>query len=331
MSNHIQKVLFGGPGTGKSFKIIKEILPSLLNINDAKNVIHTVFHPDYTYGDFMGKLLPLTEKNSVTYKFYKGDFLKALAQAYKNLLISSINGTEVNNVALVIDEINRGNAPAVFGKVFQLLDREDNGWSSYRVNISKMEFDEFLNSSGVEYREKDSKLVKWWFENKEIKDSNILDLLENQQIKIPYNLSILATMNTSDNTIFYMDSAFKRRWEWEFIDIKKTIRKDAIIKLSNSKNEYKWYEFIDKLNLFIEQNHEYIRDVDSKQIGYWFLKENIITEENIKNKLMFFLWDSVFVNTKKPLTKLLGLNKDLVTFSSFTREVEKFIEAINKY
>ena len=93
--------------------------------------------------------------------------------------------------------------------------------------------------------------------------------------------------------------------------------------------EYDWVTFIDKLNKFIEQNYEYVRDVDSKQIGYWFIKDDIITEEQVKNKIMFFLWDSVFVNSKKPLEKLLEI-KGLVTFSTFYSDSEKFIEAIIK-
>ena len=113
MKTPIQKILFGSPGTGKSHRIDKVIIPNDLRITSLENVIKTVFHPEYTYGDFMGKLVPITKSGKVEYNFYEGHFLKALAQAYKNLL-SHQEGEEVKNVALVIDEINRGNSSAIF-------------------------------------------------------------------------------------------------------------------------------------------------------------------------------------------------------------------------
>ena len=119
----IQKILFGSPGTGKSYKV-REIAKNELGIpfdEDTKilaNTIKTVFHPEYTYADFMGKLLPLTQGGSVIYKFYPGHFLRILGMAYKAL----IDGSQ-ENFLLVIDELNRGNAAAIFGTVFQLLDR----------------------------------------------------------------------------------------------------------------------------------------------------------------------------------------------------------------
>ena len=121
MKTPIQKILFGSPGTGKSYRIDREIVPIDLGITSPENVIKTVFHPEYTYGDFIGKLMPLTTSDSkVEYKFYEGHFLKAIAQAYKNIL-SSQEGEEIKNVALVIDEINRGNSSAIFGTVFNGL------------------------------------------------------------------------------------------------------------------------------------------------------------------------------------------------------------------
>lgn len=120
----IQKILFGSPGTGKSHRVNYEIIIHDLRIDESlypENVIRTVFHPEYTYGDFMGKLMPITKSSNVEYNFYEGHFLKALAQAYRNIL-SQKDGEEPKNVALVIDEINRGNSSAIFGTTFQLLD-----------------------------------------------------------------------------------------------------------------------------------------------------------------------------------------------------------------
>ena len=142
----IQKILFGCPGTGKSYKIRK--IAKDLNIsfdkNDiAENAIKTVFHPEYTYGDFMGKLLPRTQGTNVIYKFYPGHFLKVLGMAYRGL-----KEDNSQHYLLVIDELNRGNAAAIFGTVFQLLDRESDHWSSYEVDVSEMELVGLLNAMG---------------------------------------------------------------------------------------------------------------------------------------------------------------------------------------
>jgi len=130
---YVQKILFGSPGTGKSYRIAdgEDSIANELGINNKEeNIFRTVFHPEYKYGDFMGKLLPHTnESGFITYKFYSGIFLKALAKAYKNILDGGNS-----SVLLVIDEINRGNSAAIFGTVFQLLDRDDDGWSSYNVS-----------------------------------------------------------------------------------------------------------------------------------------------------------------------------------------------------
>ena len=126
--------------------------------------------------------------------------------------------------------------------------------------------------------------------------------LKQRRISIPNNLSILATMNTSDNSIYFMDSAFKRRWDWEFIEIEDSRQRAdlATRKMSiygDDKGE--WCNFVDKLNSFIRNNYKVIRKIEDKQIGYRFINEPNITEIEIKNKLMFFVWDSVFNNNKK--------------------------------
>ncbi|WP_368013640.1 hypothetical protein [Laspinema palackyanum] len=148
----IQKIFFGSPGTGKSFKINDKIIPGL-GINESvnpENVIKTVFHPEYTYGDFMGKLVPLTRSKKVEYNYYEGHFLRALSQSYRN--IKDAHDKEGNtqqepkNVVLVIDEINRGNSSAIFGTIFQLLDRDENGWSSYELNLTHLRFAHFKKS-----------------------------------------------------------------------------------------------------------------------------------------------------------------------------------------
>lgn len=213
MTSPIQKILFGSPGTGKSHSIDHEIIPNTLGIDREKhpeNIIKTVFHPEYTYSDFMGKLMPLTNKDGkVEYKFYEGHFWKALAQAYKNIL-SPKKDEDIRNVVLVIDEINRGNSSAIFGVCFQLLDREDNGWSSYSVNLTEIEFYKFIEIIGVKISVIDGNLKFQFpgdshfvfFENLKDKFTCLGINTETKAIKLPPNLSILATMNTSDNSIY---------------------------------------------------------------------------------------------------------------------------------
>lgn len=349
----IQKILFGGPGTGKSHWIDHDIIPNDLGIKkkeEPENIIKTVFHPEYTHGDFMGKLVPLTRSGKVQYNFYEGDFLKALSQAYKNI-IATRNSDEttkedcaVKNVVLVIDEINRGNSAAIFGPVFQLLDRDDTGWSTYCINVNEMVFIKILELIGVKFYEQNGKINKYELkphnpcyleEFQEKTDFLNFDLI-NKTIKLPYNLSVLATMNTSESSIYYMDSAFKRRWEWEFMDIEaeKPVCEPGIA--FENKNE--WRSFASKLNAFIKSKSKYIRGIEDKQIGNYFINDERIEKKTIQSKLMFFLWDNVFTRDKKPLIELLDLenakpkpDESLVTFGDFAKKVDLFIEKINSF
>jgi len=328
----VQTIIFGSPGTGKSYKIDKEILPALEIDRTSENCIKTVFHPEYTYGDFMGKLLPFSNKGKVEYNYYEGHFLKALAQAYKNRLK---NDTDPLNVVLVIDELNRGNSSAIFGTIFQLLDRDERGWSSYEITISELEHTKLLNLMDVELKKEsynsNGKLTsaEYYFGKDQIPQETLFKLTK--KIKIPPNLSIIATINTSDTSIYYMDSAFKRRWEWEFLDVQNS-REDAKNRKFYYDNKTNWVDFVDKLNKFINNSYKFIRKIEDKQIGYWFIKGNTISKEQIRNKLMFFIWDSVFSNTKKPLVELLNMEeKDLVTFGDFTNQTDTFVKKIIEY
>lgn len=349
MNKPIQKILFGSPGTGKSFRIGKYIIPQLDIEEDIspENIIKTVFHPEYTYGDFIGKLVPITRSGKVEYNFYEGHFLQALSQAYKNIIKAhdkdgkKIKGAKVENVILIIDEINRGNSAAIFGSIFQLLDRDNTGWSSYYISINEIVFIKILELIGVKFSyNQHGEIDKY-----ELKPHNGVRLntfqkkleflkfdLINKTIRIPNNLSIVATMNTSDSSIYYMDSAFKRRWDWEFIDINSESVNETGIAF---KSRDEWKNFISKLNIFIKSNYKYIRGIEDKQIGYYFITNEIVKKSDIQNKLMFFLWDSVFNRDKRPLIKLLftddsKYHSKLITFGDFAKNVDNFIMNINK-
>lgn len=378
--NWCQKIYFGIPGSGKSHKVHNEIIKNHLNINDEKNIICTVFHPEYSYGDFMGKLLPITNASKqVEYNFYEGFFLKSLAQAYKNIL-NPLENSSYANVTLIIDEINRGNSSAIFGTVFQLLDRNDTGWSSYAINLSDMEFNKLIDlifteqeikstiedmknkeTSGLDNLAKRQKAIE-----KLTKETALNDLFTTKRIKLPPNFSIIGTMNTSDESIYYMDSAFKRRWDWEYIPNYwgyNKLSEDEEVPLNHIEGKYTsseslyfilkdlnaniistkgthWTDFVDCVNKFIIEHTEVIRGIEDKQIGYWFIKAEanesgslIIPLEKIKNKLLFFIWDSVFNRDKEPLNNLLSTEENpikLKTFGEFQQQTENFIKQITQ-
>ena len=332
MQTPIQKILFGSPGTGKSHAVEEVFLKKLGIDKNGENCVKTVFHPEYTYGDFMGKLMPLSDdEGNVSYRYYEGHFLSALSKAYKALSSKDVNKT---NAVLVIDEINRGNSASIFGSAFQLLDRDESGWSNYAIRISSMEMDTLIRLvyndelEGLTQKARSKKIFKL------IEDTD-LAFLGRQEIKLPPNLSIIGTMNTSDNSIYYMDSAFKRRWDWEFISVNNNRDKAKFSRMNVSvtrileTTKVEWVIFIDLLNEFLKFNHGQIRKVEDKQVGYYFIKDDVISDEKIRNKLMFFLWDSVFSTNKKPLSDLLKIpQSELVTFGDFASRSVAFCNAI---
>ena len=353
MAKPIQKIIFGSPGTGKSYKIDHEIIPNQLEIDvlaNPENVIKSVFHPEYTHGDFMGKLLPITRSGKVEYNFYEGHFLKALIQSYRNIIKAydkqtgvRIDGAKIENVALVIDEINRGNSSSIFGSVFQLLDRDDSGWSSYCVSVNQLVLIKILDLIDVSFSyEQNGEINDYRFKShdsfsrkfKTLERIGFLNFdLVNRTIKIPPNLSILATMNTSDSSIYYMDSAFKRRWDWDFIDVDSESTEVSGVAF---KSRSEWTKFIDQLNHFIKDNHRYIRGIEDKQIGKFFIKDDVITKSTIQSKLMFFIWDNVFARDKKPLERLMygddsATGGKLITFGDFSKDVDIFIAKVGQY
>jgi 5-methylcytosine-specific restriction endonuclease McrBC GTP-binding regulatory subunit McrB len=348
----IQKILFGSPGTGKSYQI-REIARDKLGIplDDTTHTVKTVFHPEYTYADFMGKLLPLTQGNSVIYKFYPGHFIRILGMAYQGL----IDGKK-DHYLLVIDELNRGNAAAIFGTVFQLLDRESDGWSSYEVDISEMELVGLLEAmrlkpiiqdGTIEIKEGETKIPCEYFCQRRKDElaannsagSRVFSLLQQRRINIPHNLSILATINTSDESIYYLDSAFKRRWDWEYVNaplenlyIPESLQNVKVVIYYQGEEKVKeWPYCIVGINQLILSNHREIRRIEDKQIGWWFIKrENGQVElSQVKDKLMFYLWDSVFARDKRPLEQFLLTPYQepvkLITYSDFIDLTEEFM------
>lgn len=290
-----QIIFYGVPGSGKSHSIKKEL--SEKGITDLKEQTkRVVFHPEYTNADFVGQILPQSSDNgkTISYPFVPGPFTQILAKAYTH---------KETHYALIIEEINRGNAAAIFGELFQLLDRLDEdetessneksyekGWSSYPINNDNINkaIQEAYNDSNIEP-----------FISKDIFDTYKLNI----GIRLPPNLSIFATMNTSDQNVFKLDNAFKRRWELRLIPNKfkeeqeEINQRDAVVEGF----DFTWNNFREAVNSIIiaPDNSIDISSFADRQIGCWFTKaikkdeKYIIEKEVFVHKVLEYLWDDV--------------------------------------
>lgn len=226
-----------------------------------KRTERITFHPEYDYSSFVGGYKPTMDGDNIRYEF--------VPQAFTNIYTKAWNDLD-NDYYLVIEEINRGNCAEIFGDIFQLLDRTND----YKITPSK-ELKEHLEI--------------------ELKDNSNIDA---EKLLLPPNLNILATMNTSDQSLFPMDSAFKRRWDWEYIPINYSREEDKnssakfVVKMSDDES-FKWLDFIEEVNKKISQNDNLGMD---KCLGNYFIKpENDEIEiDTFINKAIFYLWNDVF-------------------------------------
>ena len=259
----LQLIYFGAPGTSKSATIKKKIG------NAPQHRI--TFHPDTDYSNFVGCYKPTKEDNTdeITYKFVAQTFIKAYVEAWITLVDDDV---ENKNVFLVIEEINRGNCAQIFGDLFQLLDRDDNGFSDYAT-------------------EPDADLKRFLKEEAFRECANLPEEIRSGSIlRLTPNLYIWATMNTSDQSLFPIDSAFKRRWDWKYTPIKNA-EKNHVICLKDRK--YDWWEFLSEVNKRIEK----VTESEDKQMGYWFAKPEAgieISSDKFVSKVIFYLWNDVF-------------------------------------
>lgn len=249
-----------------------------------ERVFRTTFHPDYDYAQFVGAYKPKKEGNAITYSFVPQVFAKAYAAAWKQYFAAGNESTAENQVYLVIEEINRGNCAQIFGDIFQLLDRDEKGFSQYSIDAD-CDFAEWLKE--------DSILKTIWSEY----ETKVGD----GKLKLPPNLNILATMNTSDQSLFPMDSAFKRRFDWEYVPIKYAKDSDCgddwkadEFKILIGSSTYMWLDFLKKVNADIDETTH----SEDKQMGEFFIKpkrDNLkILFDDFRSKVLFYLWDSVY-------------------------------------
>ena len=285
----LQQIFYGAPGTGKSYTINEETKES--------DVIRTTFHPDTDYSTFVGAYKPTTKEvdlrdlsghkvieNGVTvkedrivYEFVAQSFLQAYVNAWKKY-------DKGDRQYLVIEEINRGNCAQIFGDLFQLLDRNDYGFSDYPIKADvdmKRQLQKAFTGLSISQIDK----VNAMYEGKDI----VSQVLNGDILLLPSNLYIWATMNTSDQSLFPIDSAFKRRWDWTYMPIANA-EKHWMIKVGS--NSYDWWLFLEKINEKIGST----TNSEDKKLGYFFCKalNGVISAKTFVGKVIFYLWNDVF-------------------------------------
>ena len=294
----LQQIYYGAPGTGKS-KTIKDL-------TFGEDVIRTTFHPDSDYASFVGTYKPITEEvelrdcngkkvideetgkvvkeDRIAYKFIPQAFLEAYVEAWKKL------GSGKKQY-LIIEEINRGNCAQIFGDLFQLLDRNEYGFSDYPI-VADKDMQKYLEKEfeGWEITNKDKI-------NQLYGEANMVSLImKGERLVLPSNLYIWATMNTSDQSLFPIDSAFKRRWNWKYVPIREGRDKETNAKLNwyinTGDRQYDWWSFVSQVNKLIGS----LTNSEDKKLGYFFCKakDGEIDADLFVSKVIFYLWNDVF-------------------------------------
>lgn len=287
LNRNIQNIYFGAPGTGKSYgvdKLIRNCYPDIEN-KDNPFVFKTTIYSDYSYYNFIGNIMPTSKNGEIRYDFKAGIFSQALAMAFEY---------SDKEIFLIVEEMSRGNIASIFGDVFQLLDRDENGVSEYSIN---------------------NDLIIQHFDEKGI---NI-----GKKIFLPRNFHIIGTVNTSDQNVNVIDTAFKRRFEFVYVDVSPvskdgTIMNEYVFTLANK--EFEWNKLYMSLNELITTKLELSED---KQIGQFFIKFNNYSNDEqkfaaIQNKLLHYLWDDVQGAVISDEYKIF--NKEYKTFSSLYKD-----------
>ena len=337
VKNSLQQIFYGAPGTGKSH-IIKEQ-------TKGEDVIRTTFHPDTDYSTFVGTYKPTTEfvpvlaiigdkavetgrqEKRISYEFVSQAFLQAYVNAWKK--VAEAHGGTPQKQFLVIEEINRGNCAQIFGDLFQLLDRNDFGYSDYPIKAdSDMQKQLKRLFEGVAITDADS--INAMYNGRDI----VEEVLSGEVLLLPNNLYIWATMNTSDQSLFPIDSAFKRRWDWVYIPIADA-KKNYVIEIDN--DQYDWWNFLEAINAIIENTTH----SEDKKLGYFFAKakDGRITVETFVSKVIFYLWNDVFKDNETNHKAFKDNDGELLAFRKFfhhdgtvdTNMVIKFLQDLEVY
>lgn len=297
-----QVIYYGAPGTGKSHRIKKELKE--MNVPN-ENIFRTTFHPDSDYSSFVGAYKPTMKSvdykykavvgkdEEIAYAFVPQTFIKAYTRAYNK---------PDENIYLIIEEINRGNCAQIFGDLFQLLDRDENGVSEYPIKADSDLRTYLEGELGIGH-----------------------DGIKDGELCLPSNIYIWATMNTSDQSLFPIDSAFKRRWDWEYEPIKYK-NTDWVIEIGD--NKYSWTSFQRIINdkIFEATNSE------DKMLGDYFVKpcNNVISEKQFINKVLFYLWNDVCKDGDGDIFRTED-NKDVKFSDLYDTNADDTLKAMMKY
>ncbi|MGT0065830.1 McrB family protein [Helicobacter pylori] len=275
-------ILYGVPGSGKSYTLQRDYC------NDNSVVEKIVFHPDYSYSDFVGQIMPSVDDSGiVSYKFNPGPFTNILKKAYHNPQIKHV---------LVIDEINRGNAPAIFGEIFQLLDRLKHDKNGFKKGSSEYA----INNMDI---------------------ANIVHSDKNASIRIPSNLWIIATMNTSDQNVFTLDTAFQRRFSMQLIENSFENVDDDFKNMKILDTDITWQKFCTTINEKIAQNNERLSSMEDKRFGVYFVNiDDLKSKENFAHKVIKYLWDDVFKFDRNIIFDTTKFNTLEAVVKNFTKE-----------
>ena len=288
-------LLYGVPGSGKSYTIEHEYC------RPTSRVERLVFHPDYTYSDFIGQILPAVDENGqVSYKFTAGPFTNILKESYKNPATEYI---------LIIEEINRGNAPAIFGEVFQLLDRK------------------------IEYREVDDDGFPIGTSEYGITNANIAKIVygdEKHKVRIPSNLSIIGTMNTSDQNVFTLDTAFQRRWDMRLIENNFENVDPSLADATILDTYVTWKDFCTEINKIVVGNGVRMTSAEDKRLGAYFVHLRDLKFDERMGDLADGEYDSL--RKKESHKQLTDIEKArLAEVRDAMKQNRKFPEKVIKY
>lgn len=275
-------ILYGVPGSGKSYTLQRDYC------NDNSVVEKIVFHPDYSYSDFVGQIMPSVDDSGiVSYKFNPGPFTNILKKAYHNPQIKHV---------LVIDEINLGNALAIFGEIFQLLDRLKHDKNGFKKGSSEYA----INNMDI---------------------ANIVHNDKNASIRIPSNLWIIATMNTSDQNVFTLDTAFQRRFSMQLIENSFENVDDDFKNMKILDTDITWQKFCTTINEKIAQNNEGLSSMEDKRFGVYFVNiDDLKSKENFAHKVIKYLWDDVFKFDRNIIFDTTKFNILEAVVKNFTKE-----------
>lgn len=333
-----QIIFYGVPGSGKSHEIKHKLEEEYKILEEKQDVFveRTVFHPEYTNADFIGQIMPKLVQGKTDFVFKPGPFTSILKKALCD---------SQNRYVLIIEEINRGNAAAIFGELFQLLDRIDDA-------SKKTSHEKELNTYGKgwsEYFVMNSEINNYIRDTDDTFDGKALDIngihfSANTGIRLPPNLSILATMNTSDQNVFTLDNAFQRRWDMKLIENvfgnteEENHQKGAFV--DTAKN-ITWEKFQTAINIKIGKMSEDagLSSMEDKRLGCWFVKavkqgdDYIISKDLFAEKVLKYLWDDAFKFCREKVfnnyTNLESLTRDFKGDKEFAVFKDLFSETEN--